>query len=84
MNVFSVLSSGRGKKNIVPLHALSELYDGTLPVYVPNRTIVGKAFPRCMSCLLSGSSACNSFGIGSVINPLKMHLHGSLFAQSIG
>ena len=38
--VSKVLVIGRGKKNIVPLHALSELYLGRLPVYVPKRIIV--------------------------------------------
>ena len=35
-NVFTVFSSGRGKKNIVPLQAFNELWLGTFPVYVPS------------------------------------------------
>ena len=31
---------GRGRKNIVPLLALSELYVGTFFVYVPSQTNV--------------------------------------------
>ena len=38
--VSSVLSRGNGKKNMLPLHAFSELYMGTLAVYVPSLTII--------------------------------------------
>ena len=38
--VSSVLFNGSGRKNMVPLQALRELYTGTLPVYVPSLTTV--------------------------------------------
>ena len=50
-----------------------------------NLACVGaQAFPRCMNCLLSGSSTCSSLGTGSVIKPLRIHLHGMLFLFKIG
>ena len=36
--VAKVLDNGNGRKIIVPVHALSELYVGTLAVYVPSLT----------------------------------------------
>ena len=40
---------------MVPLHALMELWLGTFPVYVPSLKTAWKAFPLCISCLLSES-----------------------------
>ena len=42
-----VFSRGNGRKNKVPLHALRELYVGTLWVYVPSRTTVWYALAFC-------------------------------------
>ena len=39
--VWRVLLKGRGRKNMVPLHALRELYSGTLAVYAPSLITLG-------------------------------------------
>lgn len=43
-SVSSILLSGEGRNNIVPLLAWSELYKGTVAVMNPNLTMVWNAF----------------------------------------